>query len=449
MFKKVKGTKDYSPVELFMRNVVTSIFVYKVRKSGFLEIETPIIEPLELFKRSSEQSEIVKKEMFEFSDKANRNLVLRPEGTASFIRAYVENKWFSLPNQKFYYYGPMFRYEQPQKGRYRQFYQAGIEIVGEKNYLKDVEAIYLGATILLELELPYILKINSIGDEASRAKYQEDLKKYLLPFKDQLSDISKERLDSGKVLRILDDKVDSKLDFMKNAPKISDYLSEESKTYFNNVQNSLDDLGIPFIVSNDLVRGLDYYDEIVFEFVYDTNNKSSQSTIIGGGRYSSLISDLGGPNLSSVGFGLGIDRLVDYLTSLEIFEKDFFEHSVNSFDIYIASTMNEENVNILFKKFYTPLIDISGIDLYFEYDVIKSNKAYERAKKYQAKIMISDDVKYKDLFFAKNLITNEKIYFAKNEEGLRTLFEFFLECEELDRINEEELYDLIEGDEDE
>ncbi|WAM05453.1 ATP phosphoribosyltransferase regulatory subunit [Mycoplasmopsis cynos] len=293
------------------------------------------------------------------------------------------------------------------------------------------------------------MKINSIGDEASRAKYQEDLKKYLLPFKDQLSDISKERLDSGKVLRILDDKVDSKLDFMKNAPKISDYLSEESKTYFNNVQNSLDDLGIPFIVSNDLVRGLDYYDEIVFEFVYDTNNKSSQSTIIGGGRYSNLISDLGGPNLSSVGFGLGIDRLVDYLTSLEIFEKDFFEHSVNSFDIYIASTMNEENVNILFKKFYTPLIDISGIDLYFEYDVIKSNKAYERAKKYQAKIMISDDVKYKDLFFAKNLITNEKIYFAKNEEGLRTLFEFFLECEELDRINEEELYDLIEGDEDE
>ncbi|MCU9934272.1 ATP phosphoribosyltransferase regulatory subunit [Mycoplasmopsis felis] len=199
----------------------------------------------------------------------------------------------------------MFRYEQPQKGRYRQFYQAGVEFVGEKNYLKDIAVIYLAASILDYLEVPYKLKINSIGNLESRRNYELSLKNYLIKFKDQLTPESQKRLLENNVLRILDDKIDSKLDFIKNAPKISDYLSEESKTYYNNVKIKLDELGIEYIESNELVRGLDYYDEVVFEFVADTKDVRSQSTIIGGGRYSNLIKELGGPDLSSVGFGFG------------------------------------------------------------------------------------------------------------------------------------------------
>ncbi|UWV79758.1 ATP phosphoribosyltransferase regulatory subunit [Mycoplasmopsis felis] len=187
----------------------------------------------------------------------------------------------------------MFRYEQPQKGRYRQFYQAGVEFVGEKNYLKDIAVIYLAASILDYLEVPYKLKINSIGNLESRRNYELSLKNYLIKFKDQLTPESQKRLLENNVLRILDDKIDSKLDFIKNAPKISDYLSEESKTYYNNVKIKLDELGIEYIESNELVRGLDYYDEVVFEFVADTKDVRSQSTIIGGGRYSNLIKELG------------------------------------------------------------------------------------------------------------------------------------------------------------
>ncbi|EIE41419.1 histidine--tRNA ligase [Mycoplasmopsis canis UFG4] len=444
MFNKIKGTKDYSSVELSMFNIVSNMFKMVVQNSGFKAIETPIIESLELFKRSSESSDMVKKEMFEFKDKGERNIALRPEGTAPFVRAYIENKWNTLFNQKFYYVGPMFRYEQPQKGRYRQFYQAGIEFVGDKNYLKDAEVIMIAAKILDDFELPYVLKINSIGDKNSRENYQKALKKYLEPFKDQLSVISQERLENGNVLRILDDKVDSKLNFIKKAPKIKDYLSNDSKTYFENLCTFLEENGIEFEVSNDLVRGLDYYDETVFEFVAKTKNAGSQSTVIGGGRYSELVKELGGPEVSSVGFGFGIDRLVDILLEEGIFDKEFFEKETYKVGIYFVASEDQKNVKDLFQNFYLPLTNVDGLDLFFEYDLVKSKKAFERAKKYEAKIIVSDDFKNPDLLVAKNLENNDRVYLTRNNDGLDTLCKFIVESSSFEDVNAEDLFELLE-----
>ncbi|WP_117275621.1 histidine--tRNA ligase [Mycoplasmopsis edwardii] len=449
MFNKIKGTKDYSSVDISMLDLVMTMFKETVSNAGFRPIETPILESLELFKRSSESSDIVKKEMFAFKDKGDRNIALKAEGTAPFVRAYIENKWNTLFNQKFYYAGPMFRYEQPQKGRYRQFYQAAVEFVGDKNYLKDVEVILLGAKMLDIFNVPYVLKINSIGDAETRKNYQDALKNYLLPYKDQLSQTSQERLEGGNILRILDDKVDSKLDFIKKSPKIKDYLTEESKTYFNNICKFLENNGVEFEVSDDLVRGLDYYDETVFEFVSKSRSENSQSTIIGGGRYSKLIKELGGPEVSSVGFGFGIDRLIDLLLSENIFDRRYFEEKTQEIGVYIVASEQEENIAKLFQEIYLPLTEIDGLNLYFEHDLVKSKKAFERAKKYNAKVIVSDDFKNPNLFVAKNLVSNDRINLSKDEEGLRALGNFIIESNLFEELNEEDLYELIEGEYDE
>ncbi|VEU76104.1 histidine--tRNA ligase [Mycoplasmopsis columboralis] len=413
MVNKVKGTIDYSIEQYKNKRLVLNNFEFVAEKFGFNFIETPILEYSELFKRSNEQSEMVKKEMFEFLDKGGREIVLRPEGTASFVRSYINNKWYAQNEvDKFAYWGPMFRYERPQAGRYRQFYQAGVEYVGPKSPFKDVHVIMTATTLLewvsLENSKNIKLHINSIGDATTRENYQKALKEFLLPYKDQLSEISQERLESNNVLRILDDKIDSKLPFMKNAPKIAKFYSVESQKYFKDVLNLLDFYDVDYKINPNLVRGLDYYDEVVFEFVLET--KEGQNTIIGGGRYSNLIKQLGGPDVSSVGFGFGVDRLLDLIESEPIPEPSHEVPNIGTVinpDFILAASSKQSTLENLFALYFEFIYDENIYSVNFVPELTKSKKIFEMAKKQQTKYLIYED----------ELISNPDVVFIKNMEN--------------------------------
>ncbi|MCU4706751.1 histidine--tRNA ligase [Mycoplasma sp. CSL7503-lung] len=429
MINKIKGTKDYNFLEFDIKHMVTLIFEDIVIKHGFNFVETPIIEYKNLFVRSMQESEIVNKEIYEFKDKSEREISLRPEGTAPFVRAYIENKWQQDTIQKFAYIQPMFRYEQPQKGRYRQFYQAGIEHVGEKCYLKDAEAIIVAHEILEYLEVEHKILLNTIGDKESRKKYELALTEYFNKHLNELSEVSQKRVLTGKVLRILDDKNDSKKEIVKNAPKIYNYLTEESKEYFKNLKDTLDRFGIEYEVSPQLVRGLDYYDETVFELVSTSEMSGSQSTLIGGGRYSNLIHELGGPkNLSSIGFGMGVDRVIDVIRNKYI-ERTNFNEEINYVDVFVSSSLGGQSKNQLFDLTYKHLVQVLN-NVHFEYSTLKPKKVFEKAKKRNASILIYDDIKNEEnLLTAKNLQTNDKIIFSFNNQGVADLLRFIEECD--------------------
>ncbi|VEU75319.1 Histidyl-tRNA synthetase [Mycoplasmopsis maculosa] len=436
MFNRIKGTRDLNPKEYQIFEYIRKTFLFTSKSFNFNSIETPILEYANLYKRSVAGSDIVKKEMYEFIDKSDREIALRPEGTAGFVRALIENKWYAtLKTTKFSYFGQMFRYEQPQKGRQRQFYQAGVEsISSENNPYIDAELIIMADQILKMLGVSTTLKINSIGDEESRNKYQQVLKEYFSKYIDQLEDISKERLNNN-VLRILDDKIESKKDFVKNAPKINKYLSEYSKNYFEKLTKILDSSNIKYQIDYSLVRGLDYYDEIVYEFVSNSKNSGSQSTLIGGGRYNSLISELEGPKLKAAGWGFGVDRIAEIILDENI---DFENDDVEKVDIVIGS-INEYNQNILFS--ISNELRKYGIKIDFIFEKTKSKKIFERAKKMNAKFVIFDDeINNKNNFIAKELSENDKCIFSYDEEGFVNLLEFlsFYELEALEQIDIEQ-----------
>ncbi|MBZ4218416.1 histidine--tRNA ligase [Mycoplasma tauri] len=410
MVSKIKGTKDYSPSLANCKEVIKKQFYKQIKNFCFNIIETPIMEPVELYRRSVSESDIVKKEMYEFKDKGKRDIALRPEGTAGFIRALIENKWY-VPNDeikstKFAYFGPMFRYEQPQKGRLRQFYQAGVETIMPKdqdlNPYQDAELIIMAWNILKSLNIDFVLKINSIGDSNSRILYQDNLKKYLQDYKNELTETSQERLNNN-VLRILDDKIDSQKDFVKNAPKIDSFLSEKSKEYFDKLLYILDKNAIKYQKDSSLVRGLDYYDEVVYEFVSLSQNAGSQSTVIGGGRYSNLVKDLNGPDLYASGWGMGVDRLIDLMLDDK---NHLFKDINNKIDVLIGAS----NINNLDKLFSLCILLRNYIpNIEFISTPFKSKKLFEKAKKYNSTFLVCDDEKEGDnCFIIKNLLTNEK-----------------------------------------
>ena len=314
-----KGTKDnYGDIQV-VRDYIKYTVEAVAQVNNFKQIDTPIFEKKEVFSRAAgETSDIVSKEMYSFEDKKGREMVLRPEGTAGVIRAIVENKLFaeSLP-LKLFYYGPMFRYERPQKGRQRQFTQFGVEMISDRNPYADAEIIMFAKTILDALAVESKLVINSLGDKTTRDDYSKALRKYFEQYKSELTEDSINRLDKNP-LRILDDKIDGEKDFVKNAPKISEFYSKETKEYFDKVTTFLTNMGVEFEIDPTLVRGLDYYSDTSFEFVSTSGNAGSQSTILGGGRYSNLIKQFGGPDLSGVGFGIGIERLVNELDIEEV-----------------------------------------------------------------------------------------------------------------------------------
>lgn len=277
---------------------------------GFQEIRTPIFESTDLFIRSvGDGSDIASKEMYSFEDKGGRPVSLRPEGTASVIRAFIENHLQQFGNDhKLFYIGPFFRYDRPQAGRFRQFHQFGVEAIGRSDPLQDVEIIDLLCEIYQRLGLQRLkVLINSVGDAASRESYTKALLDYLKNHYQDLSEDSQERFKKNP-LRILDTKNPKEIELLKEAPSILDHLSEPSKAHFDQVCNTLARLGIPIHIDSKLVRGLDYYNKTVFEITSDA--LGAQNTIGAGGRYDGLMKALGGPDLPSIGFATGIERVL-------------------------------------------------------------------------------------------------------------------------------------------
>ncbi|MFZ0565678.1 MAG: histidine--tRNA ligase [Chlamydiales bacterium] len=285
---------------------------------GFQEIRTPFFETTELFTRSiGSTTDIVTKEMYTFHDKANRSLTLRPEGTAPVMRAFIEKNLDQLaPLHKFFYLFPMFRYERQQAGRYRQHHQFGVEIIGSDSPYHDVEVIHLLWLLYERLGLKGLtLHLNSIGRLEDRKTFQHELKKYLHPHLNELSSESQARY-SVNILRILDSKNEKDQRLLREAPSILDYISDNSKAHFESVCSLLEKAKIPYQINPNLVRGLDYYNNTVFEITSD--ELGAQNSLGGGGRYDDLIQQLGGPNLPSIGFGAGLERIIQTMIAQKV-----------------------------------------------------------------------------------------------------------------------------------
>lgn len=310
--QKPRGTQDMLPKEAAAWQYVEMCLRQACTRFNYKEIRTPMFEHIELFKRGvGDTTDIVSKEMYDFFDKGNRHIALRPEGTASTVRAYVENKMYGETDiQKLYYMGPMFRYERAQKGRLRQFNQFGVEVLGSFDPYSDAEVIALAMEIYKTLGLSQIkLVVNSLGDSESRCAHREALINHFTPVIDELCQDCQTRLKKNP-LRILDCKVDAKHSVMATAPKIIDYLNDESREYFDAVLAALDAMEIPYTVDANLVRGLDYYNHTAFEIMLDDPTFGAQTTLCGGGRYNGLVEQLGGPMTPGIGFGLGIERVL-------------------------------------------------------------------------------------------------------------------------------------------
>lgn len=310
--QKIKGTRDVYGKEMEKWHRVEEIMHYVAGLYHFTEMRTPVFEKTELFKRDNDSSDVVNKEMYTFTDQGGRSITLRPEVTAGIVRSIIENKLYATEELplKYYYIGNNFRSERPQKGRYRIFNQFGVEAIGAKNPYLDAEMIALGYTILTALGLKqFAVQINTLGDETSRSAYKKALKAHFEPHLPELCSDCHRRFQQNP-LRILDCKVDREHPSFKNIPALKDYLTEDSKTYYEQFKAALAMLGIPYQEDDRLVRGLDYYSEVVFEIVGTREGAGSQATIFGGGRYDNLVSALGGPKLEGIGFAIGMERLI-------------------------------------------------------------------------------------------------------------------------------------------
>ena len=322
MYQTVKGTYDILSEDYRKFEMVNTLFKHFLDLYGYEIMKTPVFEYTGVFSKENDTSDMVTKEMYTFSMNGKDSLTLRPEGTAGIIRSFVQNKMYSkeLP-VKLAYIEEMFRHERPQKGRQRQFTQLGVENIGDKNPMIDAEVIALGYFFVKTLGLKLIkVCINTLGDATSRLKYKEALKTYFDEYRDQLCYDCQNRLDKNP-LRILDCKIDHDLECVKNAPKMHDYLTEESAAYFKKVLEYLDALEIPYTIDNNLVRGLDYYTDTVFEVVSTHEVSGSQSTIFGGGRYDNLVKEMGGPEISGIGFAIGEERLIILAEAEGVFDE--------------------------------------------------------------------------------------------------------------------------------
>ena len=331
--QKPKGTQDILPGDSAKWQYVENVARETFKKYNYGEIRTPMFEHYEVISRSvGDTTDIVTKEMYDFHDKGDRHITLRPEGTAPVVRSYVENKLFAPEVQKpvkVYYIGSMFRYERPQAGRLREFHQLGVECFGSKNPATDVETIAMAYQLFNTLGIKDVtLHLNSLGNTESRLAYRQALIDYLTPMRESLSKDSQRRLDENP-LRVLDSKEKEDKVAVENAPSILDYLDEESQAHFDEVRTMLDSLNIPYVIDTNMVRGLDYYNHTIFEFI--TTIDKSELTICAGGRYDSLVEYFGGPETAGFGFGLGLERL------LLVLDKQGIELPVEeNLDVYIA-----------------------------------------------------------------------------------------------------------------
>lgn len=335
----LRGTKDILPNEIILWQHLYTTASQIFTLSNYHEIRTPILESTALFKRSiGNGTDIVNKEMYSFTDQGLREITLRPEGTASIARSFISNKLYQTNKiNRLWYLGPMFRYERPQNGRQRQFHQLGIECIGSLNPMADTEVIRIANSILTNLQCPnYRIEINSIGDIEERSKYKEELIQYLKPYKQDLDKESQKKLEINP-LKILDSKNKKTQEILHKAPCLTKYLKISSMKHFNSICEYLDLLNIKYMINPSLVRGLDYYNYTAFEI--KTDLLGSQDTICGGGRYDLLIQQLGGPNTPSVGWAIGVERLL-------LLIQDNLKIKQNKPYVYIANQGERAKKNI-------------------------------------------------------------------------------------------------------
>lgn len=371
-----RGTKDIIPEDIIFWQHIYKIANEILSLHNYKEIRTPLLEYTELFQRTiGHYTDIVNKEMYSFTDQGDRNITLRPEGTASIARAFISNKLYLAQKiSRLWYFGPMFRYERPQKGRQRQFHQLGIECLGSCKPIADVEVIRLAINILQELQCKeYTLEINSIGNIEERNCYQEKLIEYLIKYKQDLDKDSQQRLNTNP-LRILDSKNIKTQEILNKAPKLQQFLNLESLNHFNEICKHLTYLQIPYKINEKLVRGLDYYNYTAFEI--KSISSKNNDTICGGGRYDQLIQQLGGPTTPSVGWAIGVERLL-----IIVKEKILTEKNNNTIYIIIQSKENYHEVWDIIKI-------IEKYKIKFELDLSNSTLSKQIKKAYQLNIKI-------------------------------------------------------------
>lgn len=400
MVQKLKGTRDILPKESEVWQYIESKAKEIFENYGYKEIRVPVIESLELFQRGvGEATDVVQKEMYCFEDRGGRKVALRPEGTAGVVRAYIENGLSSEPSPlKLWYHMPMYRYENVQKGRQREFNQLGAELFGTESYMADVETIEMVEQLFQSLNIKDIeLNINSIGCIECRKKYIEALKEYIRPNLESYCETCKTRFEKNP-MRILDCKEEKCKELNKNAPKILDYLCEECKMHFENVKNMLDKLEIEYKIDPNIVRGLDYYTKTVFEFV----SKLDGLTVLGGGRYDGLVEELGGAKTPAIGFASGMERLIDVFKNNNPDLK--LEKNMHIFVAYIGEEAN---------LYATKLVkNLRKQGIYAEKDImgrsIKAQFKYADKKKANYVITIGDNEIETKTATIKNLQTGEE-----------------------------------------
>ena len=384
-YQKIKGTPDFLPEDTNKWQYIESHARETLARYQFKEIRTPLFEQFELFSRGvGETSDIVSKEMYDFMDKGNRHIALRPEGTAGVVRAYVENKLYGPEYHKpakYYYIAPMFRYERPQKGRMRQFHQLGVEVFGSSNPATDVETMALAMDIFKSFNIKNLkLVINSLGNTETRKEYRQALINYLEPHMNELSEDSKNRLYKNP-LRVLDSKNKKDKELVAQAPSILDYLDEHCKQNFDAVKKYLEALEINYEIDSNMVRGLDYYNDTIFEIMTEDPNFGSNTTVCAGGRYDSLVEQVGGPSTPGFGFGIGLERLVMLLENSHF---DFPEvAALDAFIVTIGNAANKEALKV------ASILRAAGLNVEREFLNRKPAKQFKTADKLNAKYVFT------------------------------------------------------------
>ncbi len=406
---------DLLPAQCECWQRIESVAREHFSRAGLKEIRTPIIEQTELFSRGiGENTDVVGKEMYNFEDRGGRSCTLRPEGTASVARSILQNGLLNNGPQRLWYGGPMFRYERPQAGRQRQFHQIGVEFVGLASVMSDAEVISIAWDFLKDVGLNDLtLEINSLGSNEDRNVFKEELKNWLYKRFDLLDEDSQKRININP-LRILDSKNNSTKELLLEAPSLSDFLSKESKTRFDYLQELLNSLNIPYKINNNLVRGLDYYSHTAFEIT--SEHLGSQATVCGGGRYDGLISELGGPKTPSIGWAIGMERLIilagDKILSSKVLDVYVIHRGEKAEQLALNITCKLRSVNLNIE------LDYSGSSF---------SKQFKRADKSRAKwaIIIGEDEVSKDQLLLKRLIyktkgesTEEYVFLRKDIDQL-------------------------------
>ncbi|PXZ06761.1 histidine--tRNA ligase [Gilliamella apicola] len=408
--QSIRGMNDLLPSDSATWQQIEKIVKNVLNSYGYNEIRTPIVEDTALFKRAvGEVTDIVEKEMYTFNDRNDESLTLRPEITAGCVRAGIEHGLFYNQEQRLWYLGPAFRYEKPQKGRYRQFHQFGVEVFGLEGPNIDAELILLTARFwkALGIEKHTTLELNSIGSVEARANYRNALVSFLEQHKDKLDEDCLRRMYTNP-LRVLDSKNPDVQELLNQAPKLFDYLDEESKNHFDGLCHLLDKAGIKYNINQRLVRGLDYYNRTVFEWV--TTSLGAQGTVCGGGRYDGLVSQLGGQPTPAVGFAMGVERLVLLVQAVNpSLNRD------SSIDIYMISSGNEQTISAAQIMAETLRDGLPDRRIVTNYGSSNFKKQFAKADKLGAKIavIIGENEIANQSVTIKNLQTGEQVEVAQ------------------------------------